>query len=65
MAVRTPKLESIQAGTPILFGGNRLAFVNDELAAAFSAGGELHVNSQTGELLHIGMEAVGFGMACR
>lgn len=38
------------------FGGDRLAFVSEELAAAFLPGDSLLVSQRTGELFHIHME---------
>jgi glutamate-5-semialdehyde dehydrogenase len=46
-------LDHLTAGMPIVFGGDRLTFVSDELADAFVAGDELVVLQDTGELLHV------------
>jgi glutamate-5-semialdehyde dehydrogenase len=46
-------LDHLTAGMPIVFGGDRLTFVPDELAAAFVAGDELVVLQDSGELLHV------------
>jgi glutamate-5-semialdehyde dehydrogenase len=46
-------LGQLAAGMPIPFGGNRLTYVSDELAAAFVAGDRLVVVQATGDLLHI------------
>jgi glutamate-5-semialdehyde dehydrogenase len=49
-------LEHLTAGMPIVFGGDRLTFVPDELAAAFSPGDALVVLQDTGELLRVPAE---------
>jgi glutamate-5-semialdehyde dehydrogenase len=54
----TTLLDHLVAGTPIPFGGNRVAFVSDELAEAFRPGDRLVVMQDTGALLHI-PQAVG------
>ncbi|HEY3798401.1 MAG TPA: aldehyde dehydrogenase family protein [Caulobacteraceae bacterium] len=46
-------LTSLAAGMPIPFGGDKLARVSPELAAAFRAGDRLIVVQETGELLHV------------
>lgn len=46
-------LQSLTAGMPIPFGGNRVTHVNAELAGAFSAGDQLVIVQDTGALLHI------------
>jgi len=46
-------VSSLVAGMPILFGGNRITNVPDELAAAFRAGDRLIVVQDTGDLLHV------------
>jgi glutamate-5-semialdehyde dehydrogenase len=46
-------LDHLTAGMPIVFGGDRLTFVSDQLADAFVAGDELVVLQDTGELLHV------------
>ena len=48
-----PRLEKLTAGMPIPFGGDRLAHVSAELAAAFRAGDRLIVVQDTGDLLHV------------
>ncbi len=51
-------LERLTAGQEILFGGNRVVRVSEELAAAFQPGDQIRVIERTGELLHIpGTEA--------
>lgn len=47
------RLEILQAGQAIPYGGDRVARVGDELAAAFRAGDHLVVVQETGDLLHI------------
>ncbi len=46
-------LTTLAAGTPIVFGGNRLTHVSEELAAAFRPGDRLIVVQTTGDLLHV------------
>jgi glutamate-5-semialdehyde dehydrogenase len=46
-------LTSLQAGMPIVFGGDRVAHVSDELAAVFAPGDRLVIVQDTGDLLHI------------
>ena len=46
-------LSSLQPGMPIVFGGDRVAHVSEELAAAFAPGDRLVVVQETGDLLHI------------
>ncbi len=46
-------LERLQAGQPIVVGGDRYVTVSDQLAAAFQAGDRLVVVADTGDLLHI------------
>jgi glutamate-5-semialdehyde dehydrogenase len=50
---RTGRLETLVAGMPIPFGGDRVAFVSEALAAAFKAGDRLVVVQETGDILHI------------
>ena len=47
------RLRSLLAGQAIPFGGDRVTFVDDALAAAFSAGDRLVVVQDTGDLLHV------------
>jgi len=49
----TTLLEHLTPGMPVPFGGNRVAFVSDELAEAFRPGDRLVVMQDTGALLHI------------
>ena len=46
-------LERLLPGQEILFGGNRVVRVSEELAAAFQPGDQIRVVERTGELLHI------------
>ena len=46
-------LERLEAGMPIVYGGDRVTRVSDELAASFQAGDRLVVVQDTGDLLHI------------
>ncbi len=46
-------LDALRPGQEILFGGNRVARVSDELARAFQPGDQLRVVEATGELLHL------------
>jgi glutamate-5-semialdehyde dehydrogenase len=47
------RLERLEAGMPIPFGGDRVSRVSDELAAAFQPGDRLVVVQEDGALLHI------------
>ncbi|MEM8926090.1 MAG: aldehyde dehydrogenase family protein [Actinomycetota bacterium] len=47
------ELTSLEAGQPIVFGGNRVTTVPAELAAAFTAGDRLVVVADSGALLHV------------
>ena len=47
------RLTELQAGQPVLYGGDRVAHVSAELAAAFRPGDQLRVVEATGELLHV------------
>ncbi len=47
------RLEALAPGQAIPFGGDRVAHVSPELAAAFRAGDRLVVVQDTGDLLHI------------
>src|SRR4051812_15029561 len=46
-------LRSLDAGQPIPFGGDRVAYVSAELAEAFESGDRLVIVQDTGALLHI------------
>src|SRR5215471_890259 len=52
-AVRTGRLEALAPGQAIPFGGDRVAYVTPELAAAFRPGDRLAVVQESGELLHV------------
>jgi glutamate-5-semialdehyde dehydrogenase len=47
------QLTHLEAGQPIVFGGNQVVLVPAELAAAFTSGDRLVVVAATGDLLHI------------
>jgi glutamate-5-semialdehyde dehydrogenase len=47
------RLVSLTAGQQIVFGGDRVAIVGDELAAAFRAGDRVIVDQASGALLHV------------
>ncbi len=47
------ELSSLQAGQPILWGGNQVTLVSAELADAFGPGDRLVVVNDSGELIHI------------
>ncbi|MFZ0014273.1 MAG: aldehyde dehydrogenase family protein [Acidimicrobiia bacterium] len=49
----TQRLSKLEPGMPIVHGGNRVAIVDAELAAAFRDGDRLIVVQDTGDLLHI------------
>ena len=49
----TALLDKLTPGMPIPFGGNRVATVSPELAAAFEAGDRLVVVQESGALLHV------------
>ncbi|MFT7473628.1 MAG: glutamate-5-semialdehyde dehydrogenase [Verrucomicrobiales bacterium] len=50
------ELQSLTAGMPVLYGGNRMTTVPSELADAFVSGDHLVVVQTTGDLLHIPAE---------
>lgn len=50
---RTGRLGALQPGQPIVYGGDRVAYVGADLAAAFRAGDRLLVTPDTGDLLHV------------
>lgn len=49
----TDRMTSLEAGTPVLYGGDKVTYVTDELAAAFAPGDKLIVVQSTGDLLHV------------
>jgi glutamate-5-semialdehyde dehydrogenase len=51
--VRAARLEALAPGQAIPFGGDRVAYVSPELAAAFRPGDRLVVVQDTGDLLHV------------
>lgn len=51
--METSPLEQLAPGTPIVFGGDRVTYVSDELAAAFEPGDALVVLQDHGDLLHL------------
>jgi glutamate-5-semialdehyde dehydrogenase len=51
--VRTGRLEALAPGQAIPFGGNQVAYVTPELAAAFRPGDRLVVVQESGDLLHV------------
>jgi glutamate-5-semialdehyde dehydrogenase len=53
----TEQLTQLEAGMPIPYGGDKVAFVSEELAAAFKPGDQLVVVQSSGDLLHIPAEA--------
>lgn len=53
VAMSTGQLAFLTPGQLVPFGGDRVAVVSDELAAAFRAGDRLVVVQETGDLLHV------------
>ncbi len=49
----TERLTHIVAGTPVLYGGDKVTHVSPELAEAFQPGDHLIVVQSTGDLLHV------------
>ncbi|MFN3512273.1 MAG: aldehyde dehydrogenase family protein [Phenylobacterium sp.] len=47
------RLEALAPGMPIPFGGDRVAYVSEALAARFRPGDRLVVVQETGDLLHV------------
>lgn len=47
------RLEALVPGQAVPFGGDRVAFVSADLAAAFKAGDRLVVIQDAGDLLHV------------
>lgn len=52
-AMEITPLTALAAGTPVVFGGDRVVRVPEDLAATFTAGDALVVVQGTGELLHV------------
>jgi len=50
------ELTQLESGMPIVYGGNQVTHVSDELAAAFQSGDRLLVVQTTGDLLHVPAE---------
>ena len=48
-----PELTELTAGMPVVYGGNKVTTVSDELADSFTSGDELVVIQTTGDLIHI------------
>jgi glutamate-5-semialdehyde dehydrogenase len=53
MEQQSQRLESLTAGMPIVYGGDRVTAVPAELAEAFVAGDRLIVVQTTGDLVHV------------
>ena len=49
----TETLTELKAGMPIVYGGDRVVYVDEELARAFSPGDRLVVVQDSGALLHV------------
>ena len=49
----THRLSSLTPGQPIVYGGDRVAYVSDELAEAFGPGDHVVVDPTTGTVLHL------------
>ena len=54
----TDRLTTLEAGMPIVWGGDRVTYVDDELAAAFEPGDALIVMQNDGTLLHVPGDAL-------
>src|SRR5437016_2081444 len=50
-------LEKLTAGMPVVWGGDKVSLVSEELAARFAPGDRLVVMQDTGDLLHIPQRA--------
>ncbi len=48
-----PTLQNLTPGMPIVYGGDKVAYVDEALAARFAAGDRLLVIQETGDLLHV------------
>ena len=51
------RLRALEAGMPVIFGGDRITHVSNALAEAFTEGDRLLVLDRTGDLLHIPLAA--------
>jgi glutamate-5-semialdehyde dehydrogenase len=58
MPADATRLERLVAGQPIVYGGDRVTYVDESLAAAFMSGDRLIVVQDRGDLLHVPQEAV-------
>lgn len=47
------ELQTLTPGMPVVYGGNKVTHVSDQLAAAFQPGDHLVVVQDTGDLIHI------------
>lgn len=47
------RLTTLAAGQPIVFGGDRVTLVGEELAASFRSGDQIVVDPSTGSILHV------------
>jgi glutamate-5-semialdehyde dehydrogenase len=47
------RLTSLTPGQPIVFGGDRVTYVGDDLAAAFRSGDHIVVDPSSGTILHV------------
>jgi glutamate-5-semialdehyde dehydrogenase len=52
----TTRLRQLEAGMPIVYGGDRVTHVGEDLAAAFAPGDALVVLQDRGDLLHVPRE---------
>jgi glutamate-5-semialdehyde dehydrogenase len=57
------ELKELRAGAEIVFGGDKLVRISEELANAFQPGDQLRVIEDSGELLHIPADDVGVARA--
>ncbi|PIE33989.1 MAG: glutamate-5-semialdehyde dehydrogenase [Ilumatobacter coccineus] len=53
IAAASARLDHLEVGQVIPYGGNRVAIVDADLAAAFAPGDRIVVDPSTGEILHI------------
>ncbi len=53
VGAETGRLTELTAGQPIVYGGDRVAIVSDQLAAAFRPGDRVVVDPSSGTLLHV------------
>jgi glutamate-5-semialdehyde dehydrogenase len=51
--VEQPVLSELKPGMPVLVGGDRIAYITEELAKKFQPGDKLLIVRKTGEILHI------------